>query len=71
MYSFQGQTYTSLHEVPQHILNAFIHHTSLTETIVFRKGLLILGGALLAVNGVHANFANGNPVELYHGTIIV
>lgn len=39
MYSFQGQTYTSLHEVPQDILNAFIHHTSLTETIVFREGL--------------------------------
>ena len=38
MYFYQGQCYASLNEVPAEILSAFIHHTALTETIVFQKG---------------------------------
>ena len=38
MYFYQGQCYASLNEVPAEILSAFIHHTALTETIVFQQG---------------------------------
>ena len=41
MYSFQGQNYTSLNEVPSDILAAFIQHNVLTETIAIEQNKIL------------------------------
>ena len=41
MYSFQGQNYTSLNEVPSDILAAFIQHNVLTETIAIQQNKIL------------------------------
>lgn len=41
MYSFQGQNYTSLNEVPSDILAAFIQHNVLTETIAIEQNNIL------------------------------
>lgn len=41
MYSFQGQCYSSLSDVPNEILTAFIHQDILTETIAVQENKLI------------------------------
>ena len=41
MYSFQGQNYTSLNEVPSDILAAFIQHNVLTETIAIKRNKIL------------------------------
>ena len=41
MYSFQGQNYTSLNEVPGDILAAFIQHNVLTETIAIQQNKIL------------------------------
>ncbi len=49
MYSYQGKTYTSLNEVPQEILAAFIHHNLLDETIAIHEGKLLFGKNITCV----------------------
>ena len=41
MYSYQGQNYTSLNEVPGDILAAFIQHNVLTETIAIQQNKIL------------------------------
>ena len=41
MYSYQGQTYSSLNGVPSDILAAFIHQNVLTETIAIQQNKLL------------------------------
>ena len=41
MYSYQGQNYTSLNEVPSGILAAFIHQNVLTETIAIEQNKIL------------------------------
>ena len=41
MYSYQGQNYTSLNEVPSDILAAFIQHNVLTETIAIEQNKIL------------------------------
>jgi hypothetical protein len=41
MYSFQGQNYTSLKEVPGDILSAFIQNNVLTETIAIQQNKIL------------------------------
>ena len=41
MYSFQGQNYTSLKEVPDEILSAFIKNNVLTETIAVQHNKIL------------------------------
>ena len=41
MYSYQGQNYTSLDEVPSDILTAFIQQNVLTETIAIQQNKIL------------------------------